>query len=218
MSIVVHHLEASRSFRVLWLLEELGLDYTLTAYARDPATMRAPAALKQVFPLGRAPVVAVDGHVLAESGAILEYFVEREGQLGPDTADEKREYRFFMHYAEGSVMPPLLVKLITGKLRTGVPFFLKPLTSAVANQIDGSYTDPEIANHFGFVEQVLGERSHFAGERFTAADIQMLYAVNAGLSRGAAGRPHCQAWLERMQARPAYARAVEKGGADLTPR
>ncbi|MFT4621428.1 MAG: glutathione S-transferase [Myxococcota bacterium] len=216
MSITVHHLANSRSFRILWMLEELGLPYTLTHHARDPKTMRAPRELRASHPLGRAPQVEVDGRVLAESGAVLEYFVEREGALRPTDPDALVEYRFFLHYAEGSVMAPLLLKLVMSKLRE-VPFFLRPLTEAIASKVDASFTDPEIANHFRFIDQTLGGREFFAGSAFSAADIQMVYPVQAGLSRGSGSYPNAAAWLARMRARPAFIRALETGGSDLLP-
>ena len=138
MSIKVHHLNYSRSLRVLWLLEELGLDYSIQSWERDK-DFRAPAEAAEVHPLGRFPMVEVDGRVLAESGAVLEYFADREGKLRPTEDEEKLECRFFMHYAEGSAMPPLLVKLITSRLRQArVPFFVKPIARGIADQVDKS--------------------------------------------------------------------------------
>lgn len=218
MSITVHHLETSRSFRILWLLEELGLEYDIRHWKRDPRTIRAPREMMEVHPLGRAPIVEVDGHALAESGAIIEYFVEREGALRPADAAALIDYRFFLHYAEGSVMPPLLVKLITTRMRTGVPFFLRPLTGAVASKIDATYTNREIKRHFAFIEQTLSSREFFAGEALSGADVQMVYAVQAGLSRGGDRYPSAAAWLARMRERPAFVRALERSGSDLLSR
>jgi len=212
MSIKVHHLNYSRSLRVLWLLEELGLDYTIQLWERDE-DFRAPAAAAEVHPLGRFPMVEVDGRVLAESGAVLEHFADREGKLRPTDEEEKLECRFFMHYAEGSAMPPLLVKLITTRLRQArVPFFVKPIVRGIAQQVDGSYTDPALDLHLGFVEKTLAERPYFSGNDFSIADIQMIYPVEAALSRGGGDRPNMSAWRDRVASRPAFQRAEAKGG------
>lgn len=217
MSIKVHHLNFSRSLRVLWLLEELGLDYDIQHWERDE-NFRAPAAASSVHPLGRFPMVEVDGRVHVESAAVLEYFADREGKLRPTSDDEKLECRFFLHYAEGSVMPPLLVSLIFSRLRSApMPFFVKPIARGIADKVDESYTRPAIDLHLGFVEQTLGKRPYFAGETFSIADIQMFYAVEAGLSRGSGSRPHMVAWRDRVMSRSAYQRAEEKGGKALPP-
>ncbi len=217
MSIKVHHLNYSRSLRVLWLLEELGLDYTIQPWERDK-DFRAPSAAAEVHPLGRFPMVEVDGHVLAESGAVLEYFADREGKLRPTTGAEKQECRFFLHYAEGSVMPPLLVKLIFTRLRSApMPFFVKPIARGIADQVDKSYTDPALDLHLGFVEKTLSSRTYFAGDSFSIADIQMIYPVEAALSRASGERPNMSAWRERVASRPAFQRAEAKGGKAVPP-
>jgi glutathione S-transferase len=213
MSIKVHHLNYSRSLRILWLLEELGLDYDLQLWERDK-DFRAPAEAAEVHPLGRFPIVEVDGRVLAESGAILEYFADREGKLRPTDDEAKLECSFFMHYAEGSVMPPLLVKLITTRLRQArMPFFVKPIARGIADQVDKSYTDPALDLHLDFVENTLAERPYFAGDEFSIADIQMIYPVEGALSRAGGERPHMSSWRERVASRPAFQRAEAKGGA-----
>jgi glutathione S-transferase len=211
--VVVHHLENSRSLRVLWLLEELDLPYEVKRYARD-ASFRAPPELAAVHPLGRSPVVEVDGHVLAESGAIIEYLVERSGgQLRPEEREDLLRYRFFLHYAEGSAMPPLLVQLLVEKIRAQkVPFFVKPITRKIGDGLEQSYSGPAIATHFGFVESQLKSRPYFAGNGFSAADIQMIYPVEAALARGKGDWPSLRAWRERVMARPAYQRAESRGG------
>ena len=212
MSVKVHHLNFSRSLRVLWLLEELGLDYEIQPWERD-ANFRAPSAAAEVHPLGRFPMVEVDGRVLAESGAVLEYFADREEKLRPTDEAEKLECRFFLHYAEGSLMSPLLVQLILTRLRNApMPFFIKPIARGIADQIRKGYSGPALDLHLGFVEQTLSERPYFAGDNFSIADIQMIYPVEAGLSRAASERPNMQAWLERVTSRPAYQRAEAKGG------
>lgn len=212
MSIKVHHLNFSRSLRVLWLLEELELEYTIQSWERDK-NFRAPSAAADVHPLGRFPMVEVDGRVLAESGAVLEYFADREGKLRPTDEAEKLECRFFLHYAEGSVMAPLLVRLILSRLRTApMPFFIKPVARGIADKVDASYTGPALDLHLGFVERTLGERPYFAGETFSIADIQMIYPVEGALSRTTGAYPNMSAWRERVTSRPAYQRAEAKGG------
>ncbi|RYZ07435.1 MAG: glutathione S-transferase [Myxococcales bacterium] len=217
--LVVHHLEYSRSLRVLWLLEELSVPYEIRRYARD-RNFRAPPELKAVHPLGRSPVVEVDGHVLAESGAIIEYLVEREGgKLRPTDLEQLLRYRFFLHYAEGSAMPPLLVQLLVEKIRAqAVPFFIKPITRKVAGGLEEGFSAPAIATHFGFVESELATRPYFAGQDFTAADIQMIYPVEAALLRSGGEWPSLRAWRDRVTARPAFQRAQSKGGAAMPPK
>jgi glutathione S-transferase len=212
MPIVVHHLTYSRSLRVLWLLEELGLEYELVRYERD-ANFRAPPSLEKAHPLGRAPIVEVDGLTLAESGAILEHFADREGRLRPTSQEGLRQYRFFLHYAEGSAMPPLLVQLLVERVRSApMPVFVKPIARRIAQEIESNYSGPAVARHFGFVEHTLSERPYFAGDEFSAADIQMFYPVEAALRRGGGDWPHLRRWRERVTERDAYRRAERKGG------
>jgi glutathione S-transferase len=216
--LVVHHLEHSRSLRVLWFLEELGLPYEIRRYARD-AKFRAPPELKAVHPLGRSPVVEVDGKVLAESGAIIEYLVDRSGgKLRPQEHDALLRYRFFLHYAEGSAMPPLLVQLLADKIRAQkVPFFVKPITRRIGDELEKGFSAPAIATHFDFVESELAMRPYFAGSELSAADIQMIYPVEAALRRGKGAWPSLRAWLERVKARPAFQRAEASGGPAMPP-
>lgn len=216
--IIVHHLENSRSQRVLWLLEELGLPYEIVRYARHPKTMLAPPELKRVHPLGKSPVVSDDGRTMAESGAILEYLIDRygEGRLRPaaDTLERDR-YTFFMHYAEGSAMPPLLLKLISSRIRSApVPFFIRPITRKIANQLDGAFIDQQLATHFDFVEAELGKSTWLTGETLTAADIQMSFPLELSLTRAdsATKRPRIAAFVARVHAREAYQRALARGG------
>ncbi len=212
MSILVHHLNYSRSLRALWMLEELELDYEIRHWKRDKG-FRAPVEAAQIHPLGRFPMVEVDGLVLAESGNILEYFGDREGKLRPSEPASFNEYRFFLHYAEGSVLPPLLVQLLMDKLRTApLPFFIKPVSNRIASGIEKAYSTAQIDLHFTFIDKTLSERPFFAGDAFSMADIQMFYAVEAGIDRGAGDRPHMAAWREKMVQRPAYKRAEAKGG------
>ena len=202
--IVVHHLENSRSQRVLWLLEELGLPYEVRRYARDPKTMLAPPELKNVHPLGKSPVIEDGGRVVAETGAIVEDLVEKaEGRVGPPPNREAvLRYRHFLHYAEGSMMPPLLALLVVGRLG----MLGKPAKAPVQAMLDG---------HLDWLEGEIATRDWFAGDEFTAADIMMSFPLEASRSRGGLdeSRPHLIDWLERIHARPAYGEALAKGGA-----
>ena len=218
--ITVHHLENSRSQRILWLLEELGLPYEIRRYARDPKTMLAPPALKRVHPLGKSPVIDDDGTVVAESGAIVEYLVDTHGGgrlKPPPGTTEARRYTYWLHFAEGSLMPPLLVALIFAKVRGAkVPFFVKPIVKGIAAQVHKAYIDPNVNNLLAFMESELHQRDWFAGDDFTAADVQMNYPLEAAAA-GRAGftaqsHPRLHAWLMRCQARPAYQRALAAGG------
>ena len=216
--LVVHHLNNSRSQRVLWLLEELGLEYEVRRYNRDPATMLAPPELRAVHPLGKSPVVVDGDNVLAESGAILEYLVEAHGHgrmVPPPGTPERLRYRYWMHYAEGSAMPPLLLKLVfdrVGKAR--MPFFVKPVARAIAAKARDSFIQPQIDLHLDFMEGELERSLWFAGDLFTAADVQMSFPLEAAHARGGldALRPKCMAYLARIHARPAYQRALARGG------
>lgn len=201
--IIVHHLENSRSQRVLWLLEELGLPYRVERYLRDPKTMLAPPSLRAVHPLGKSPVIEDDGRVVAETGAIIDYLVEKaDGRLGaPAHRDDALRYRYFLHYAEGSLMPPLLVKLVLGRV---------PLFGGTAQK----RIQPMIDVHLDFVESELASRPWFAGQEFTAADVMMSFPLEAAHSRAGldAKRPATMAWLAKIHARPAYQAALAKGG------
>ncbi len=216
--IVVHHLNNSRSQRVLWLLEELGLEYQIKRYQRDARTMLAPPELRAVHPLGKSPVIGDGELVLAESGAIAEYLVGRYGNgrlvPSPGTPDRLR-YAYWMHFAEGSAMPPLVMKLIFDRMERGpMPFFVRPVARMIAGRVKGGFIQPNIDRTLDFMESELGQRAWFAGEAFTAADIQMSFPLEAARVRGGLDerRPRLMAFLERIHARPAYARALEKGG------
>ena len=217
--LTVHHLNNSRSQRILWLLEELGLPYEIVRYQRDAKTMLAPPELRRVHPLGKSPVVTTDdGLTLAESGAIIETVVERygQGQLAPVAGTpEALRYRYWLHYAEGSAMPPLLLKLVFDKIEnTPMPFFVKPIAKAISGKAKSGFITPQITTHLDFMEAELGKSLWFAGDTFTGADIQMSFPVEAAQSRGGlnASRPKLMAYLERIHARPAYQRALERGG------
>ena len=216
--IVVHHLNNSRSQRILWLLEELGLDYEIKKYQRDPKTMLAPLELRAVHPLGKSPVIQDGETIVAESGAIIEYLVGRygEGRLAPAAGTPERlRYTYFLHYAEGSAMPPLLLKLVFDRVEsTPAPFFVRPIARAIARKVKDSFVLPQIRQHLAFLEGELGQRAWFAGDDFSAADIQLSFPLEAAAARGGldAQYPKLSAFLERIHARPAYARALERGG------
>jgi glutathione S-transferase len=216
--ITVHHLERSRSHRVLWLLEELGVPYEIVRYPRDPKTILAPPELRKIHPLGKSPVITDDGVTIAESGAILEYLVEKYGggRLAPPAGTPAHlRYRYFLHYAEGSLMPPLLIKLIAVKIKGArMPFFAKPIARKIAGTIESSFVTPNLTRHLAFIESELTSRPWFVGDDLTAADIQMSYPLEAASARAgdAAQAPNIQRVLAAMRARPAYARAVERGG------
>jgi glutathione S-transferase len=217
--ITVHHLNNSRSQRVLWLLEELGLPYQVVRYQRDARTMLAPPELKAVHPLGKSPVI-VDGEcTVAESGAIIEYLADHydQGTLRPPArTPEKRRWTYFLHYAEGSMMPPLLMKLIFDRVETApAPFFVKPIARGIAQKVKSTYILPQIRQHLDYLEAELGRHEWFAGDTFSAADIQMSFPLEAAASRGgldATTHPKLAAFLARIHARPAYQRALEQGG------
>jgi glutathione S-transferase len=214
--ITVHHLNNSRSQRVLWLLEELELPYEIVKYERDPKTMLAPPSLRAVHPLGKSPVITDGDATLAESGAILEYLVETygKGTIAPAPGTPAyRLYRYFLHYAEGSLMPFLLLKLVFNKLKTDAPFLVRPVAKAIANTVGSRFIDPNLKTHLAFLADHLGKHAWFAGDAFTAADVQMSYPVEGALARsGDAISPKLTEWLARIQARPAYRRAIERGG------
>jgi glutathione S-transferase len=218
--ITVHHLNASRSQRILWMLEELGVPYEIKPYQRLPS-MQAPPELRAVHPLGKSPVITDGDRTLAESGAILEYLIDTycNGRLRPAAGTpEHQRYTYFMHYAEGSLMPLLVMKLIFSRIPSRVPFLMRPVGRMIAAGADKTLLAPQIANHFAFLEGELKQREWFAGGEFTAADIQMSFPLEAAAARvGFDGRlPKLQAFIDRIRARPAYKRASERGGA-LTP-
>ena len=217
--ITLHHLENSRSQRVLWLLEELGLPYRVKRYARDRKTMLAPPELKKVHPLGKSPVIS-DGKVtVAESGAIVEYLLDTydaEGTLRPPPGTPERlRFTYWLHFAEGSAMPPLLMKLVFDKVRSApMPFFVRPVARAIADKVSSGFIAPNIAQQLDFMEAELSASPWFAGEAFSAADIQMSFPLEAAAARAGldARYPKLSDWLARIHARPAYQRALEKGG------
>ena len=217
--IVVHHLNNSRSQRMLWLLEELGLEYTIQPWQRDKKTMLAPPELRAIHPLGKSPIVVDGDLVLAESGAIIETLVERYDAgntlVPPRDSAAFQRWRYWLHYAEGSAMPPLLLKLIFDKIRTApMPFFAKPFARAIADKANAGFIGPQLTLHLDFMEAALANSEWFVGDRFSAADIQLSFPLEAAASRAGLdhNRPRLLHWLQRIHARPAYQRALQRGG------
>ena len=216
--ITVHHLNNSRSQRIVWLLEELGLDYEIKRYQRDPETMLAPASLRAVHPLGKSPVITDGELTLAESGAIIDYLIARygAGSLAPAAGTPARlRYNYWLHYAEGSAMTPLLLKLVFDRVESApMPFFVKPVAKGISAKVKSSFIEPQLKQHLDYLEGELGESDWFAGDAFSGADIQLSFVLEAAAARGGldASRPRLMDFLQRIHARPAYRRALERGG------
>ena len=216
--VVVHHLEDSRSQRILWLLEELGVEYRIKRYERDAKTSLAPESLRKIHPLGKSPVITDQGETYAESGVIIEYLARTYGnaQWAP-AVDEAGYWQFayWMHYAEGSLMPPLLLKLVFDRIRNGPgPFFIKPILRKIADEVDNRFINQQITTHFGYVDRHLAEHEWIAGDAISAADVQMSFPLEAALSQGTISEayPAIGAYVERFQAREAYREALRRGG------
>ncbi len=216
--IIVHHLNNSRSQRVLWLLEEMGLDYEVKRYERNAATMLAPPELRAIHPLGKSPVIQDGDIVVAETGAIVEYLLEAypgHGLKPTSGTAAGRRYTYWLHYAEGSAMTPLLLKLVFGALPARAPGLVRPLVKAISSKAQTSFIDPQIAAHTAYWQAELSKSPWFAGEAFSAADIMMSFPLEAGASRAPYGpdKPKLTAFLKAIHARPAYQRALQRGGA-----
>ena len=217
--ITVHHLEASRSTRIVWLLEELGVPYEVVRYARDPRTFLAPPALEAIHPLGKSPVVTDGDRTIAESGAILEYLVDRygEGKLVPEKGTPAYDRcRYFMHYAEGSLMPFLVMKLVCTKVKAApMPFFVKPIARRIADSVGNTFIDPNLKRHLAFLGAHLDKHAWIAGDAMTIADIQMAFPILAATTCAAElGMPaSIAAYAAKLLALPAYQRGVAKAGA-----
>jgi glutathione S-transferase len=216
--VTVHHLNNSRSQRILWLLEELGVPYEVIRYERDPKTMLAPPALLAVHPLGKSPVITDSGVTVAESGAIVEYLMDKYGGgrlIPPAGTPERLRYTYWLHYAEGSAMPPLLLKLIFDRVETApMPWPFSAMARRIAGTVKSTFIAPQLKRHLDYMEAELATRPWFTGEEFTAADVQMSFPLEAARARAGldAGRPKLLDLLTRMQARDAYKRALERGG------
>ena len=218
--IIVHHLNNSRSQRILWLLEELGLPYEIKRYQRDAKTMLAPPELLKVHPLGKSPVITDGDVTVAESGAIVEYLLDTYGEtsgLRPAKGgDAWRRYTYWLHFAEGSAMPPLVMKLVFQKIKsTPMPFFVKPIARGIADKVLSSFVDPNLERQTAFMEAELAKSAWFVGDQLSAADIQMSFPIEAAKQRAGLSKdktPRLLDWLARAHARPAYQRALERGG------
>ncbi len=216
--LTVHHLNNSRSQRILWLLEELGVAYEIRHYQRNAETMRAPPELRAVHPLGKSPVITDGNITVAETGAIIEYLVDvyGKGRLRPAAGTEEyRRYTYWLHFAEGSLMPPLLMRLIFDRIATApMPWFARPIARGLVAKVRESYIDPANTAHFDFVEAELARSEWFAGADFSAADIQMSFPLEAGAMRlgSSPARARVSAFLARIHSRPAYRTALERGG------
>ena len=220
--LTVHHLQNSRSQRILWLLEELELDYEIRRYERDVQTSLAPPALKAVHPLGKSPVITDDGQVIAETGAIVEYVIERygNGRLIPAAGTPERlRYTYWLHMAEGTAMPLLVMTLVFNRVETAAPWFVRPIAKAIAGQVRSTYIGPSLTAVLDLMEAQLDSSTWFAGEALTAADVMMSFPVEAAAARAnlPATNPRLQAFLERIHARPAYRAALERGGPYALP-
>lgn len=216
--ITVHHLENSRSQRILWLLEELGLEYEVQRYARDKKTNLAPAELLQVHPLGKSPVITDGDVTVAESGLIVEYLVEKfdDGNLAPSKdSPEHLQMRYWLHYAEGTLMPLLVLELILGRIESSpMPFFIRPIAKGIASKARDAYSGPNVKRNIEYLEKYLAKTGWFCGDKLTAADIMLSFPLEAAATRigFSAKQPNLAAFLARIKARPAYQRAVERGG------
>ncbi len=215
--ITVHHLEHSRSQRVLWLLEELRLPYEVERYERDKKTSLAPPELQAIHPLGKSPVITDGKTTVAETGAIVEYLVEQAGDaLRPAAGTpERHRYTYWLHFAEGSAMPPLVMALIFNRIKKApMPFFARPIAKAIANNVLDGFIKPDLKRQLAFMESELAARPWFTGRAFSAADVMMSFPIEAASSRGAlkSNFPNLNGFLERIHERPAYKRALDRGG------
>jgi glutathione S-transferase len=214
--LVVHHLNNSRSQRVLWLLEELGAPYEIKRYQRDAKTMLAPDSLRAVHPLGKSPIITDGGLTVAETGAIVEYVLRHygNGKLAPAAdAEAQQRYTYWLHFAEGSAMPPLVMMLLFTEMPKRMPALIRPVGKMIGKTVQTSYLSPQIERQLDLMEAELGKSAWFAGPEMTGADVMMSFSVEAAASRNGLGaRPKLTKWLETVHARPAYQRALEKGG------
>lgn len=215
--LTVHHLNNSRSQRILWCLEELELDYQMKRYERDPVTIRAPQSLKDVHPLGKSPVITDGDKVIAESGAIIEYLLAKDAQQRFTPSDEQAviDYRYWLHFSEGSLMPPLVMRLVFEKMKTSpMPFFVKPVAKGIADKVLKTFVMPEVRNMLAYINDWLEKREWFAGNALSGADFQMSFPLEASVARGLVDDryPHIRRYVNMFQDRPAYLRALSKGG------
>lgn len=214
--LTVHHLNNSRSQRILWLLEELGVEYQIQKHQRDPQTSLAPPSLKAVHPLGHAPVLESGDTKLAESGAIVQYLIDQYGKDSfkvPSETATYQQYLFWCHFAEGSLMPPLVATLVMNKAKQKVPGLVRPLAKKILNGIMDNYYGPNLDASLRYVEAYLAKHDWFAGEGPGGADVMMIFPLEAALARSQDQRwTAISSFVKRVHNRPAYQRALEKGG------
>jgi glutathione S-transferase len=214
--ITVHHLNNSRSQRILWLLEELAVPYDIKRYQRDAKTMLAPPELRAVHPLGKSPVITDGAVTVAETGAIVDYILDQYGEgrmIPPAGTDERLRYTYWLHFAEGSAMPPLVMTLLFGEIPKRTPALVRPIARMIGKTVQFSYLGPMIDSQLDLMEAELGKSAWFAGEALTAADVMMSFPVEAAASRNGLGaRTKLVAWLAKVHQRPGYHTALEKGG------
>ena len=221
--ITLHHLNNSRSQRILWLLEELELDYQIKGYERDKVTILAPDSLKKIHPLGKSPVITDDetGVTLAESGAIIEYLIQTYDQksgkqlMPKQGSPEYWTYLYWLHFSEGSLMPPMVMRLVFTKMKQApMPFFIKPVAKMLADKVLSSFVSPNIKRSLDYIEQHLAKHEWFCGEQLTGADIQMSFPLEASVARGLIGAdyPAIKAYVAKYQGRDAYQAGLARGG------
>ncbi|SER97297.1 glutathione S-transferase [Vreelandella subterranea] len=213
----VHHLEKSRSHRILWLLETLGLDYEIIVYQRDASTQQAPATLREVHPLGKSPVITDGELTVAESGAIIDYLLQRYGngrcQPNSDNANDWVDYRYWLHYAEGSLMPLLVMHLVFGQLPKRAPWLVKPIANGITQTVNRTFLHPQINQHLRFIDDYLATREHFAGPWPSGADVQMSFPLQAvAATHSLSTYPAIARFVERVEADTAWQRVVERAG------
>ena len=209
--ITLHYLQCSRSFRILWALEELGVDYQVEYYQRSPS-YAAPESLKQIHPLGKAPILVDEDDVIAESAVILDYLQQQYDalqQFKPQQAKDQRQYAYWMHYAEGSLMPLLVMTLVINNVSKHVPWVIRPIAEKITDGIKGGFIRPRVKEHILYLEQFLSENDYFAGD-FSFADIQMAFPLIALQKRLHGKYPNIQAFVQRVQERAAFQRAEQK--------
>ena len=217
--ITLHHLNNSRSQRIIWLLEELGVEYEIKFYQRDPITIRAPQSLRDVHPLGKSPVITDDKNdvTLAESGAIIEYLIATYGPQFKPSSDNQQywQYLYWLHFSEGTLMPPMVMSLVFTQMKKApMPFFIKPVAKMLSDKIMASFVAPSIASQLKYIEQHLSKNTWFCGDQITGADFQMSFPLEASVARGIITDkyPSILKYVKAFQARPAYQTGLEKGG------
>lgn len=215
--LVVHHLEKSRSQRIIWLLEELGVEYQITHYKRDPVTVAAPESLTNIHPLGKSPVITDGDLTIAESGAIIEYLIDTydtQGRLKPTEGQALLDYRYWLHFAEGSFMPLLVMKLVFNKIESSpMPFFAKPIAKGICKKVQSSFLLPRVLPQLAFIEETLGKQAWFAGEQLSGADIQMSFPILASAARLDLSKyPNIAGFVKRIESLPNYQKAIESAG------